>query len=153
MNTSTRCGDSAGSPQRQTGRYHRQESPQHELAQKPPRRGSLRRRRQNPCSEPAESAHYAPPACQNTRASPRDSGSRYREPAAPPHHDAGPCGAGHSSGAQKHTSSAAAAHHQAAHYPSADEAPSTRLSPPRLCAQRARKPACQRPTRGKNAPH
>lgn len=27
------------------------------------------------------------------------------------------------------------------------------FSPPRLCAQRARKPACQRPTRGKTAPH
>lgn len=95
-NTSTRCGGSAGSPRRQAGGYRRQESPQHEPAQNPPRRGSLRRARQNPCSAPAESAHYAPPACQNTRASRRDSGSRYREPAAPPHHGAGPCGAGHS---------------------------------------------------------
>lgn len=45
------------------------------------------------------------------------------------------------SDAQKHTQPAVAAHHQTAHYPSADEAPSTCLSPPRLCAQRARKPA------------
>ena len=80
-NTSTRCGGSAGSPRRQAGGYRRQESPQHEPVQKPPRRGSLPRARQNPCSAPAESAHYAPPACQNTRASRRDSGSRYREPA------------------------------------------------------------------------